>query len=320
LEEGEKALDFTQCECGGKLKYSPDFKEKRRVERAKENGGVSLDLDNKRTIDNKLFLDPRLTRLIIGMLIVLIPSFLYPDSIYLLTVAFLLSGLVSSLFIKGDDLTGLLNGTRVGIYSLVVYLIVAYTLSIFQITNLLGNLLYILVFAVLLLTFTSLGGLIGITTRRMIDKPKIKEEQIISEEVIKVQDPAVTQYHDEMVNIGYKKVKAINDAENIFKALLAGKITEFEALESLREDQEIIDQVCIELKQITPPDKYCNYHELKVSATEDITKTFHIIDGLVLTDTDKIQKTDSLVDQSTLKINQAINEIHRNMQNEDFYE
>jgi hypothetical protein len=177
-----------------------------------------------------------------------------------------------------------------------------------------------LVFAVLLLTFTSLGGLIGITARRIMDKPKIEEEQIIEKEVIKVTDPAVTQYHDEMVNIGYKKVKAINDAENIFKALLAGKITEFEALESLREDQEIIDQVCMELKQITPPDKYCNYHELKVSATEDITKTFHIIDGLVLTDTDKIQKTDSLVDQSTLKINQAINEIHRNMQNEDFYE
>lgn len=318
LEKGESALEYSHCECGGKLKYSPGFKEEKRVQRARENGGVSLNLNTKKETSNRLIFDLRLIRIIIGMLIVLVPSFLYPGSIYLLPVFFLLAGLVSSLLIKGDNMSGVLNGARVGIFSLVIYLVVAYALSIFLSNPVLltGSWWYIPVFAVLLLTFTSIGGLMGVTSRRIMDRPRFEEEEVVE---VKFTDPTITQYHDDMVNIGYKKVAAINDAENIFNALLTGKITEIEALESLREGGEILDQVCLEMKQITPPDKYYNYHELKVSATEDISRTFHIIDGLVLTDTDKIQKTDSLVDQSTSKIYQAINEIHKNMQSDNFY-
>ena len=165
-----------------------------------------------------------------------------------------------------------------------------------------------------------MGGLMGINLRRMLDKPPTKDDVGSQEEQVKTSDQDMEWYHDDMVNIGYMKVNAINDAEQVFKDLLAGNICETEALESLQKDKQIIDQVCYQMKQIEPPQKYSNYHQLKISATEDISKTFQIIDGLVLTDSEKIQKTDSLVDQSTNKIYQAISEFHKNMQYEGYYE
>ena len=112
-------------------------------------------------------------------------------------------------------------------------------------------------------------------------------------------------------------MSAINDGEKVFNCLLSDSISENDAIIRLKDDQKVVYEVLREMKKITPPERYRDYHKLKIESSTDICKTFEIIDGLVKNDPTKIKKTNNLVENSTNKINQAISELHRTMWEED---
>jgi hypothetical protein len=120
-----------------------------------------------------------------------------------------------------------------------------------------------------------------------------------------------------MVKLGYKQMSAINDGEKVFKGLLSKSISEEDAMIHLKDDKNIVDEVLAKIKEISPPDKYKEYHQLKIAAAKDISKTFDMMDGLVSPEPDKIRQTNELVERSTAKVNQAISELHKTMQEEN---
>ena len=324
LKPGESPTDFLmKCECGGELNYSltPALTNK------KENNRDKLSLK-----------DPRITRLMLGVLIVIIPNilFYYPTNYLFFVfsgVPLILAGFVSSFFIEGDVKEGVLNGSRVGLFSGIILLLLALLTFLITRINLLAftnnsilDIGIITISILILILFTSAGGFIGIETRKYInarrEKSEIKEKsgnsmdmkrEEVPENILSIPDDEESEYHDMMVELGYKQMNAINDGEKVFNDLIAESISEEDAILQLKDDQKIVNAVLNEMQNINPPSKYKDYHDLKIGATRDICRTFEIIDGLVQTDEKKIHKTNSLVESSAIKFDQAISELNNTM-------
>lgn len=302
LRPDESPGDFESCSCGGTLNYASSLKEKEK---------------------QKFNLDPRISRLILGVLIVLIPNFIFNSNLLFFTlygIPLFLAGFVSSLFVEGSIKDGTLNGARVGLFSGLIYIPIALILFLytnglnFNITPDLG--IVVLSFAILIL-ITSFGGFTGVATRDLWSK-KSKVVEIEEEKIVEpVRDPTEIKYQEKMVKLGYKEVSAITNGEKIFKDLLSQTISEEDAIRELKNDQTIANEVLKEMRQITPPLKYQEYHAIKMDAVKAICRTFEIIDGLVFDDQNKIKQTDELVECSTAKINEAISELNKTMQNKD---
>ena len=308
LKPGESPEDFLRrCNCGGYLNYS-----------------LSLVLEKKdHTYKKKLtIIDPRIARLTLGVLIVLIPNYFYNYCLFFAFsgVPLVLGGFISSLFSEGNLKEGLLNGARVGLFSLILYFLAAFLLYI---TNLDKTFIsfdrgVIVLSALLMVLLTSAGGLLGNITRRLLIRDETQKHVETTETtIINHKDPEEIKYKDGMVKLGYKQMSAINDGEKIFKDLLSGSISEEEAMNHLKDDKKVVDEVLAEIQGINPPDKYKEYHKLKIAAAKDISKTFDMMDGLVNPDPDKIYQTNDLVERSTAKVNQAISELHKTMQDDD---
>jgi hypothetical protein len=328
LQSGESPKDFLDnCECGGTLNYStsPDLE----VNVPEKDYNQTTERHAQKTVDTNLEIskrDTRIIRLIIGILIVLIPNFLFTSPYNLILFSFygiplFLAGYVSSLFIDGKFSDGILNGARVGLFSGLIYLIISFIVFLIY-GGTIPDLVVIVLSFIILIGFTSVGGFVGIAARNMLvyrEKDEIVVEEIIEEPVKDTRDPAESKYHNEMVELGYKEVSAINSGEKIFKDLLSDSISEKDAIAQLKEDQTIAYEVLKEMQGITPPPRYKEYHQLKIEATKDICRTFEIIDGLVCNDPNKIEKTNNLVENSTNKINEAISELHKTLQEERMY-
>lgn len=325
IKPGESATNFLKtCQCGGNLIYSlnPFLTKKREEEKEKKT--FTLDL--------------RIVRLILGVLIVLVPNLLYYNPANYFFFAFygiplVSAGFFTSILTEGDVKDGVLNGARVGLFSgicylfIVIFMLLANQVNLAAVTsNLILNIGIFVISVFVLMMFTAVGGFIGSNTRNFLvkraDKQKVQEKRVksmtinLSEE--EESSDEKTQYHDEMVKLGYKQVEAINDGEHVFKELLSDDISEEDAINQLKDDQRIVFEVLTEMNNITPPKKYKDYHDLKIAAAKDICRTFEVMDGLVTSDENKIHKTDDLVESSTTKINKAINELNKAMMDEKF--
>lgn len=318
IQPGESATDFHKtCQCGGNLIYSinPYLTKKREKHQKKK---ISTP-------------DIRIVRLVLGVLIVLVPNLIYYNPANYSFFAFygiplVVAGFISSILTEGNVKDGVLNGARIGLFSGICYLfVVMFMLLVYQVnlatltSDLITDIGIFIISVIGLIIFTALGGFIGSNTRnlkdiiinyRKVQEKRVKdmtinlpEEETIEEETIEDEE---TKYHNQMVKLGYKQVKAINNGEYIFKELLSDSISEEDAVNQLRDDQRIIFDVLTEMSNINPPEKYEDYHGLKIAAAKDICRTFEVIDGLVTTDENKIHKTDDLVESSTNKINKAI--------------
>lgn len=325
IKQGESATDFLKtCQCGGNLIYSlnPHLTKKR--EKSKEKKSFTLDL--------------RIVRLVLGVLIVLVPNLLYYNTENYFLFAFygipcVAAGFITSILTDDDVKEGVLNGARVGLFSgicylfIVIFMLLVYKVNLAAITNnLISNIGIFVTSMFVLIIFTAVGGFIGSNARNLlvkrVDRRKVQEKRVKDmtidlpegEETLDEE----TQYHNEMVKLGFKQVEAINNGEHIFKELLSGSISDEDAINQLKDDQKIVFDVLIEMNNISPPEKYKDYHGLKIAAARDICRTFEVMDGLVTSDENKIHKTDDLVESSTTKINNAINELNKAMLDEEF--
>jgi hypothetical protein len=209
LKEGENPEDFESCECGGTLRYvqnlnshideeldpineinicpdcgteSPasekyckscgklmndDFK-KEENNSSNSKGRNTL---NKLKLSNSLLL--RAIAIIIGILIVVIPTFLFAHQNYSLALL-LIGGVVTSLIVGGKSEDGALNGFVMGLIAALVVLIfrgnfiftsdVIFNLEIF---------FFEMSGAVLILSlFGLIGGVIGVLIRDLLVKIK----------------------------------------------------------------------------------------------------------------------------------------------------
>ncbi|MCE5214700.1 MAG: YrzE family protein [Methanobacterium sp.] len=307
LKPEESPEDFLRrCNCGGYLNYS-----------------LSLVLEEKDHSYPKkiIIMDPRIARLSLGVLIVLVPNLFYYNNLFLALggIPLILGGFVSSIFTDGDLKDGALSGARVGFFSLVIYFLIALILLVLNL-KITPDMVSIILSVLILMVLTSVGGLLGNITRKVWIKRETQKNTNKTETettIINNKDPEEIKYKDEMVKLGYKQMSAINDGEEVFKGLLSQSISEEDALSHLKEDKNILDEVLTEMQEITPPDKYREYHDLKIEAASDISKTFDMIDGLVNPDPNKIHQTKDLVESSTAKVNQAITELHKTMQDEE---
>jgi hypothetical protein len=205
LKKGEKPNDFETCECGGTLRYVQNFNahfdeeldpinefnicpdcgtessagEKyckscgKMIKDTKNEETSSSNAKNKNVLNkftsNELIL--RAIAIVIGILIVVIPTFLVTDQNYALSLL-LIGGIVASLIAGGKSEDGALNGIIVGIIAALLTL------------GLRGNFLFtddiffnleIVIFemsgAILILTlFGLIGGVIGISIRDLFIK------------------------------------------------------------------------------------------------------------------------------------------------------
>jgi len=346
LKTDESPEDFiNKCECGGNLKYieSLDLEEESTGpeeshdsrEHTEATKTFTLESSNAGEVPKS---DTRIIRLALGVLIVLIPNFLFASSSNIIFFAFsgiplILGGFISSIFIeKSEFKDGILNGARVGLFSGIIYLFISLIISVVYNafpSNIASATGFFVLSFLLLILLTSIGGFLAIGTRQLILKLEKREgskreKQVVEETAVVIETEALreiqeeeTEYRDELVKLGYKQMSAINDGEKVFNCLLSDSISENDAIERLKDDQKVVYEVLAEMKKITPPERYREYHNLKMESSTDICKTFEIIDGLVKNDPTKIQKTNNLVENSTNKINQAITELHKTMWAED---
>ena len=368
LKSDESPDDFiNKCECGGTLNFvesldiegdSSDveaskgrtsIEETSHIEYSKtdpevnetSNLGISDGKSNKtrESSSETSKIDPRIIRLTAGILIVLIPNFLFASSFNILFLAFsgiplLLAGFVSSIYTQERRFKdGILNGARVGLFSGIIYLFISLIISLvygtFNLDLISGVGIFILSFLVLIL-LTSFGGFLGIGIFMLIEKlenqsinRKKKSREVqktdydMETETVNQIQVEETEYRDDLVKLSYKQMSAINDGEKVFNCLLSDSISENDAIMRLKDDQKVVHEVLAEMKEITPPERYKDYHNLKIESSTDICKTFENIDGLINNNPTKIEKTNNLVENSTNKINQAISELHKTMWEEN---
>ena len=203
LKEGEKPEEFEACECGGSLRFVQNFNahfdeeldpinefnicpdcgtESSAGEKyCKSCGKMIKDTKNEKTsssdanknalefTSNKWIL--RAVAIIIGILIVVIPTFLFANSNYALLLL-LIGGIVTALIAGGKSEDGAINGIIVGIIAALI--ILGFRGNFLFIDDIIFN-IEILIFemsgAVLILTlFGLIGGVIGISIRDLLIK------------------------------------------------------------------------------------------------------------------------------------------------------
>ena len=201
LKEGEKPDEFEACECGGSLSYVQNFNAHFDEELdpinefnicpdcgignstgekyCKSCGKMIKDTKNEKTSSsdanknapkftfNKWIL--RAVAIIVGILIVIIPTFLFENSNYALLLL-LIGGIVASLIAGGKSEDGAINGIVVGLIAALI--ILGFRSNFLFIDDILFN-IEIVIFemsgAVLILTlFGLIGGVIGISIRDLL--------------------------------------------------------------------------------------------------------------------------------------------------------
>ena len=203
LKEGENPDDFKACECGGTMRYVQNFnahfdeeldpinefnicpdcgnENKLGEEYCKSCGKMIKDTqkeennssDDKTVIDkltsNKWML--RTVAAVIGILIVVIPTFLAADWNYTLLLL-LIGGIVASLIAGGKSEDGALNGIVVGVIAALV--ILTFRGNFIFTDDFLFNVrvvLFEMSGAVLILTlFGLIGGVLGTSIRDLLIK------------------------------------------------------------------------------------------------------------------------------------------------------
>ncbi|MCZ3366767.1 MULTISPECIES: TIGR04086 family membrane protein [Methanobacterium] len=202
LKEGEKPDEFEACECGGTLRYVQNFNahfdeeldpinefnicpdcgiENSAGEKyCKSCGKMIKDTKNEennsdanknvlKSTSNKWIL--RAVAIIVGILIVVIPTLIFVDSNYALLLL-LIGGIVASLIAGGKSEDGAINGIVVGVIAAI--LILSLRGNFLFIDDVLFN-IEIFIFemsgAILILAlFGLIGGVIGISIREFLIK------------------------------------------------------------------------------------------------------------------------------------------------------
>lgn len=203
LKEGEKPDEFEACECGGSLRFVQNFNahfdeeldpinefnicpdcgiensadEKyckscgKMIKDTKNEENSSTD-SNKNVLkftSNKWIL--RAVAIVVGVLIVVIPTFIFVDSNYALLLL-LIGGIVASLIAGGKSEDGAINGIIVGVIA--ALLILSFRGNFLFIDDILFN-IEIFIFemsgAILILAlFGLIGGVIGTSIREFLIK------------------------------------------------------------------------------------------------------------------------------------------------------
>lgn len=201
LKEGEKPDEFEACECGGSLKYVQNFNahfdeeldpinefnicpdcgiENSAGEKyCKSCGKMIKDTENEKTssanknalkfTSNKWIL--RTVAVIIGILIVVIPTLIFANSNYALLLL-LIGGIVASLIAGGKSEDGAINGIVIGLVAALIILI--FRGNFLFSDDILFNIeivLFEMSGAILILAlFGLIGGVIGISIRDLLIK------------------------------------------------------------------------------------------------------------------------------------------------------
>lgn len=203
LKEGEKPEEFEACECGGSLRYVQNFNahfdeeldpinefnicpdcgiENSAGEKyCKLCGKMIKDTKNERTNSsdaNKSTLEftsnnwiLRTAAIIVGILIVIIPTFLFANSNYALLLL-VIGGIVASLIAGGKSEDRAIDGVVVGVIAALI--ILGFRGNFLFIDDILFN-IEIVIFemsgAILILAlFGLIGGVIGISIRDLLIK------------------------------------------------------------------------------------------------------------------------------------------------------
>jgi len=201
LKEGEKPEEFEACECGGTLRYVQNFNahfdeeldpinefnicpdcgiensadEKycescgKMIKNTKNEENSSANKNVLKFTSNKWIL--RAVAIIVGILIVLIPTLIFVDSNYALLLL-LIGGIVASLIAGGKSEDGAINGIVVGVIA--ALLILSLRGNFLFIDDVLFN-IEIFIFemsgAILILAlFGLIGGVIGTSIREFLIK------------------------------------------------------------------------------------------------------------------------------------------------------
>ncbi len=210
LKEGEKPEDFEMCECGGSLRYIQNFNSHIDEEldpineinicpdcgtespsgekHSKSRGKMAKNTKNKKTdssnaeyasnefkIPHNLIL--RTISIIVGILIVVIPTFLIGDQNYALALL-LIAGVVVSLIAGGTTEDGALDGVIMGLIAALIVLIFRGNYLYVNDYDLIFNIYYFFIEmggAVLILAlFGLVGGIIGSLIRDLLIKTEKK--------------------------------------------------------------------------------------------------------------------------------------------------
>ena len=200
LKEGEKPDEFEACECGGSLKYVQNFNahfdeeldpinefnicpdcgiENSAGEKyCKSCGKMIKDTENEKTssankntlkfTSNKWIF--RTVAVIIGILIVVIPTFIFANSNYALLLL-LIGGIVASLIAGGKSEDGAINGIVIGLIAALIILTFRGNFFSVDIPFDIGIVLFEMSGAILILAlFGLIGGVIGISIRDLLIK------------------------------------------------------------------------------------------------------------------------------------------------------
>ncbi len=205
LKKGEKPNDFKTCECGGSLRYVQNFNAHFDEEldpinefnicpdcgtesfaaekyckscgkmikntKNKENDSSDADKNVTKVKSNKWLF--RAVAIIVGTLIVVIPTFLFTSSNYVLLLL-LIGGIVASLIAGGKSEDGAINGIVVGVIAALLILI--FRGNFIFVDDTLFNIeifLFEMSGAILILAlFGLIGGVIGIYIMDILIKTK----------------------------------------------------------------------------------------------------------------------------------------------------
>ncbi len=204
LKKGEKPEDFEMCQCGGPLRYIQNFNshideeldpineinicpdcgtERLASEKyCKSCDKMTKDAKNRKTgsakTENKDMLNNfempnglllRALAIIIGILIVVIPTFVFSDQNYTLLLL-LIGGLVVSLIAGGKSEDGALNGAVMGLIAALIVLISRGNIP-FDDIFFVQTVIFEMGGAILILAlFGFVGGLIGFLIRDLLIK------------------------------------------------------------------------------------------------------------------------------------------------------
>lgn len=203
LKEGEKLGDFEACECGGDLRYVQNFNEhfdeeldpinefnicpdcgtennkgekycKSCGKMIKDTKDEEVSSSNDKNARNKFMssnIALRAVAIIIGILIVVVPTFLFANSNYALLLL-LIGGIITSLIAGGKSEDGALNGIIMGVIAALIILI--FRGNFISVGDIISDIYYFISEmggAILILTlFGLIGGVIGVSIRDLLIK------------------------------------------------------------------------------------------------------------------------------------------------------
>jgi hypothetical protein len=164
LQEGESPKDFDKCQCGGDLKYV-------------KNVDVNSNLSSQNIV--------RISGILFGASIMLIPYYLYspsptsPSFVLINVDSFIIwggGGLTAAFIASGKIINGASNGLYSAIISGLIIIIIFYLIlnNNFNNPSPIDNIAFFAVLSLVYMLipgiFSIIGGLIGITIRKVLNK------------------------------------------------------------------------------------------------------------------------------------------------------